>query len=1230
MRCQRLKKISIFAYLLFMMMVSPALGEEILAGRVFSIQGQAEVSRDEGRHWRNLSLFQDLYQKDIIRTKSLSRISILLIDKTMIKIDAKSVIKLADVIPSKKIKMGTIVKAALIKAVQSTYNISQGRFWFKSDTTVRIEMPNNVVGVRGTEFGLIVEENGETVLSMIDGISEMSNPFGSITVTGGEQGVAKPGMAPVKRLLIRPDDAVQWSLSYPIPMSFRDYFFISPNPGELSALLSEVENKLQRKRTDWSLWLLKGQLLHDLGRWDEAQETFVEVLNSGSMTAKAYEGLGWIELQKGNLSPALVYFEKVEPPTEMSVIGESLALYRTGKAVDALKLVTDAQKKIGKTAKLLVQSALFKVLYGNSGEALGDLRVAVETEKNSLAYGLMANIFLVHNQKDKALEMARESVKINPWSATAHVDLAWAKQSHFDLPGAMASARKAIELDRDNIRARVTLSQLLFGADYLAEAEDMIEAVLKVSPDEPLAHTLRGFLHLAKREADPAIQSFQRATMLDSTQASPHLGLGIAYMRKTEVELALEEMLVATLLEPREAMNYTYLGKALYQIRDFDKAMNALERAKILDPKDPSPFLYTGIINTDLNHAARAVQDIEKSIELNDNRAVYRSRFLLDEDRAVKNVSLARTYETLGLSDMARNRAMLSLKDDPNNSSAHLFMAKVLVNEQDRTAASGSEILKALLLEPVNLNSFNSFNEYTTFFERPDIGGSPEIQGGNHGTGKAIMDVWGSSDNVAGRWILTAANDNGFKDNNFNRFWSQDVIGKTQIGLNQDILFRYYHTSSKSGDTSTDSNAFAREDRDSFYNEKWDSFTLGYHFRVSPTSDILLMMKRDIVKGSNENGPQDERLRTLIPPDLYIQQSFDQLNYKQSYWQLGGLHLAKVGVHGIVYGFEYFTGETTLEDLQQDLITGTYYGIPIRQLINYPLTKNEIRPSYQSLFLQDTWRIHPQLILEGGIFYEKTKDGTTIPVFSSREFSMERISPRLGLIFKPNKNHTIRVGYARYLQSPFISPERLAPTDIAGFTIGQNALSSAFQEDLSLAWEWQMNPELFLRGELFHRNRIEQREDPIAEEFLPKEREFTGGSIGLNIMFLKYFSFIPRYSYTRNKEKAFALSYDNTPDRWRDDHQLYLGLNFLHPTGWKAKINASYIRQILDSYETESPSGFWLVNFSLQKELFNKHLTLGCNVNNLFDQKFQLMTDALNVNRPLTTRQILFFTRYNF
>ena len=44
---------------------------------------------------------------------------------------------------------------------------------------------------------------------------EASNEFGSVTVTRGEEAVTEPGKAPQRRILVRPRDAVLWSLYYP-------------------------------------------------------------------------------------------------------------------------------------------------------------------------------------------------------------------------------------------------------------------------------------------------------------------------------------------------------------------------------------------------------------------------------------------------------------------------------------------------------------------------------------------------------------------------------------------------------------------------------------------------------------------------------------------------------------------------------------------------------------------------------------------------------------------------------------------------------------------------------------------------------------------------------------------------------------------------------------------------------------------------------------------------------
>ena len=133
-------------------------------------------------------------------------------------------------------------------------------------------------------------------------------------------------------------------------------------------------------------------------------------------------------------------------------------------------------------------------------------------------------------------------------------------------------------------------------------------------------------------------------------------------------------MLTATLLDPRAASYQTELGKALYQTRSFGRALEVYDYAKTLDPKDPTPYFYKGIGLSDLNRPGEAIQEINKSIELNDNVAMFRSRSLLDQDLAVRNYSLAKSYQQLGLNEWAYSKAVTAVKYYPHESSAHLFL----------------------------------------------------------------------------------------------------------------------------------------------------------------------------------------------------------------------------------------------------------------------------------------------------------------------------------------------------------------------------------------------------------------------------------------------------------------------------------------------------------------------------------------------------------------------------
>ena len=181
-------------------------------------------------------------------------------------------------------------------------------------------------------------------------------------------------------------------------------------------------------------------------------------------------------------------------------------------------------------------------------------------------------------------------------------------------------------------------------------------------------------------------------------------------MRDGNTEAAFKQMAMAVLLEPQRAVLYSYWGKMLFQVGHFSKALNAFNRARSLDPKDPTSEYYKAILLRDLNRPGEAIRASKNAVALNDNRAVYRSRFLLDQDLAIRNTKLSGLCRELGLNAWARNKALASIKYDYTNFDSHLFYAGSLSQAEDRSYSFTSEALLARMLQPANVNTFNNFN----------------------------------------------------------------------------------------------------------------------------------------------------------------------------------------------------------------------------------------------------------------------------------------------------------------------------------------------------------------------------------------------------------------------------------------------------------------------------------------------------------------------------------------
>lgn len=360
-----------------------------------------------------------------------------------------------------------------------------------------------------------------------------------------------------------------------------------------------------------------------------------------------------------------------------------------------------------------------------AGKAIEGLRSSRPDDPTVLS--LASVMALVGDRKDEARKLSDDALKADPRSVAATFAASFVAQADFDLAKAAELAETAATLAPDDPAALARVAELRMGQGDLPGARRAAERALDRAPNDPRALTVLGFVELAALRSDEARRLFERAVAADSGYATAHLGLGIATLRTGDPVGGRERIQAAVALDPSNSLLRSYLGKAWYEEKRSTEAGKELEEAKKLDPNDPTPWLYSAILHQNENRPVEALDALEKSVDLNDQRAVYRSRLLLDEDKAVRGADLARIFNDLGFEQVGLVTARRSADLEQANHSGHLFLAGNYRNVPRYAPAFLSEVLQARIYQPVSVNAARpdlvnaaaSFNEYTSLFDRP-------------------------------------------------------------------------------------------------------------------------------------------------------------------------------------------------------------------------------------------------------------------------------------------------------------------------------------------------------------------------------------------------------------------------------------------------------------------------------------------------------------------------------
>lgn len=1051
-----------------------------------SVEGTVEARRAAQNEWLPAALNDTFTIGDSIRVLAYSRAAILLPDETVLRLDQNTTVTFTE--PQDETRSWLELLKGAIHIIS------------RDPGALKVITPFAGAGLEGTEF-LIEVTQDETIVTVYEGEVSVSTDSGDVNVTPGQRVTARTGQQPIAQVVVRPRDAVQWTLYY---APILDY---------------EV--------------------------------------------------------------PAADEEEQAENP-----------LYYTGRA----------------SARLAV---------GRVDEARADIAQALNIDPTNVdALALQSIIAVAQNDFDSAFALANRALALDSDSAAAMIALSYAQQAILDISGALLTMQGAVERHPLNGFGWARLSELWLAVGDLDKSLNAALTAVDLNSNVARAQTVLGFAFLAQIDIPKAMEAFNKAIVLDQAAPLPRLGLGLAMIRAGDLEGGRAEIEIAVILDPGNALIRSYMGKAYYEEKRDDLAASQLDIAKQLDPLDPTPWFYDAIRKQTINRPIEALDDLQESIARNNNRAVFRSKLMLDEDLAARSASLGRIYRDLGFEQLALVEGTKSLDFDPANHSAHRFLADSYSAMPRHEIARASELLQAQLLQPININAVQpslvetdlnilsgagpgdaAFNEFTPLFERNR---HQFVASGFVGNNKTRGDELALSGVVNGQSYSVGQfhyESDGFRENNdlehdiYNLFYQVVVTDKV------DIQFEYRQRDTEQGDLrlNFDPDDFSPFER---RNIEEKSARVGIHYAASPQSDLIT----SLIYSDGGEEIEDFNAGIAIESDVQDRGYDFQTQY-----------IFNTDRFNLISGFG--VSEIDVDTRISTDFTGVF-GVPCPIFIGicdfFPDRSIEQHNAY--VYSNLAWTTDMTWTL--GLSYDSVEQGPQ---------ETDEYSPKVGLRWNVADNVELRLVYLETVKRALIIDQTLEPTQVAGFNQFFDDVDGSHTERYGVGIDAEFANGLYGGLEVSRRNLGVPTINVVTEETTFEDEHEDLYRIYLYWPLDTHWAVSAEIQFERFKREDTIVAFGVPPTQVETTTLPFTVQHFM-PTGHFFKFGVTYVRQEVDlpplSTFDQDSDDYFLVDAIIGHRFAKRRGLMSLEVRNLFDEEFLYQDVDIQRQEPSNPRYI--------
>lgn len=911
------------------------------------------------------------------------------------------------------------------------------------------------------------------------------------------------------------------------------------------------------------------------------------------------------------------------PESLASVVEAAQQALARSKPAEALQLL-DQAGPAGQLAELAPLQVSILLALGRIEPARTQL-AALEPAEGAAALALEALLAVTVNDVESAESTARRAVAADPASAAAQLALSYALQAGMNVPAAHAAAVRATELTPENPFAWTRRAELELSLARTTDGRSSAVTALELAPGLGRAHALTGFADLLEGSLTAADAALGSAIAADPTDPFARFGQGLVALNRGQLKQGRSAIELAVLLDPTNAELRSYLGRVYLEEQRSALAADQFDLARALDPGSPTPWFFDAYRRLRANDPLGALRDTDKALELNENRAVFRSPELLDSDRAARSTLQGLAFGEIGFDRPMRAAGLGALRDDPLSASAHRLLADSYARESGLESARASQYLQMSLRQPLGAAPVPP---QVLLPGLPLLGGSRLLSPeevtdvvGRKPMHFSVSALGGSQDTLGG--TLTAS-----------RAWEQ-----TQLSLGS---FRYRSDGvgdNADVDLAVDRVAlqFAATASTTLHAEAWQSDESG--------GDVGQRFFDDQVVRSFDTERKLGRLafRTLLDPQSELIGSYalsdnearntDLIELEPGLSQKGRIDETAEGrdlALQYLRATEPYTLTLGASRYRQDRETqfeDTICCVPDELVFTSPRFENDDELDGVYGYLRYSFATPFDAHL--GAAYQRFESDDPLRA------GEERTSGKLGLVYRPDRTTRVRAAWIQNLAGEYVQPG-LEPTEFAGFVQQHDDPIATFSTTRALAIDMRPVAQVTTSLEWSERDLdVPNRNCGFAPCKAPVEITRYRAHAGWQVNPQLALSVEWQYESTEQSEYAAAFFPDPVEVRTtRLPLRAWVGLG----QGWSLGSEALRIDQRVGllaegAVRTESES-FWLANFRVRHAPADVRWSFDLELRNAFDQDFRYqdpnLFGAASVPRYLPERSAFLAFRYQF